>query len=34
MVPIVVLNRLPEIWGADSHTFQYVKYLVELSWLV
>ena len=34
MVPIVVLNRLPEIWGEDSHTFQYVNCLVEFSWLV
>ena len=24
MVPIVVLNRLSEIWGEDSHDFKYV----------
>ena len=24
MVPIVVLNRLPQVWGPDSHTFKYV----------
>jgi len=34
MVPIVVLNRLPEIWGADSHIFKYVNYLVKFLWLV
>jgi len=33
MVPIVVLNRLPEIWGADSHIFKYVNYLVEFCGL-
>ena len=29
MVPIVVLNRLPEIWGPDSHTFKYVSHLMN-----
>lgn len=31
MVPIVVLNRLSEIWGEDSHDFKYVNYLMEFS---